>query len=228
MRTRQQFLDSLDDGREVYYRGKKVDNVAEHPVLKIAAGHASKLFEFKNRTVNDPELGEISRYFLVPESPQDLMLRHRMIYETTLFCNGVFNISQAIGSDSLFALRLVSAECDRKLRTDYGKRVKGYHETVSKEDLTLAVAQTDVKGDRKKRPHEQLDPDMYVHVSSVEKDGIIVRGAKAHTTQSAVSNEVIVIPTRAMVERDSDYAVAFAVPASAEGLKMIVRPIEEL
>jgi len=228
MRSKQQFLDSLNDGRQVYYRGKKVENVAVHPILKIASEHASKLFEFKDRSVQDPNLGEISRYFKVPTSPEDLVLRHRMIYGTTMFCNGVFNISQAIGSDALFALRLVSAESDRKHGTEYERRIRNYHEKVSTEDLTLAVAQTDVKGDRKKRPHEQKDPDMYVRVSSIEKEGIVVRGAKAHTTQSAVSNEIIAIPTRAMVEKDSDYAVAFAVPASAEGLKMIVRPIEEL
>ena len=134
-------------------------------------------------------------------------------------CSGIFNISQAIGSDAIFALRLVSHETDANRPTEYFLRVKKYHESVAKKDLTLAVAQTDVKGDRKKRPHEQIDPDMYVHVNSIEKDGIVVNGAKSHTTQAAVSDEIIVIPTRAMVEKDADYAVAFAVPASTKGLK---------
>jgi len=227
MRTKEQYLTSLSDGREVYYRGKKVDSIAEHPVLRIAALHASKLFGLK-RSFQDETLGEISRYFVVPRSPSDLVLRHRLIYDTTMACSGIFNISQAIGSDAIFALHLVSRETDAKHPKEYFLRVKKYHESVAKKDLTLAVAQTDVKGDRKKRPHEQADPDMYVHVTSVEKDGIVVNGAKAHTTQAAVSDEIIVIPTRAMVERDADYAVAFAVPASIKGLKMIVRPIEEL
>jgi len=56
----------------------------------------------------------------------------------------------------------------------------------------------------------------------------VVRGAKAHTTQAAVVDEIIVIPTRAMTQRDADYAVAFAVPANAKGVKMIVRPIDEV
>ncbi len=228
MRTKEQYISSLSDGREIYYRGRKVGNIAEHPVLKIAAIHAARLFELQNRQVSDPELGTISRYFSIPRSSKDLEVRHRLIYDTTMGCNGVFNISQAIGSDCLFALRLVARETDSKHHTQYGSRVGTYHKKVASEDLTLAVAQTDVKGDRKKRPHEQPDPDVYVHVVSVEKEGIVVSGAKAHTTQAAVSDEILVIPTRAMLEKDSDYAVAFAVPAASEGLRMIVRPIDEL
>ncbi|MEM0362795.1 MAG: 4-hydroxyphenylacetate 3-hydroxylase N-terminal domain-containing protein, partial [Sulfolobaceae archaeon] len=101
-------------------------------------------------------------------------------------------------------------------------------ERVAKEDLTIATAQTDVKGDRSKRPSEQKDPDMYVRIVDVKSDGIVVRGAKAHTTQSAVSDEIIVIPTRAMRENDKDYAVAFAIPANTPGLKMYIRPIDEI
>ncbi|HYB03697.1 MAG TPA: 4-hydroxyphenylacetate 3-hydroxylase N-terminal domain-containing protein, partial [Nitrososphaerales archaeon] len=91
MRTKEQYLSSLADGREIYYRGKRIENIAEHPVLKIAAFHASRLFELQNRSVSDPEFGEISRYFSTPRTSRDLEARHRLIYDTTMACNGVFN-----------------------------------------------------------------------------------------------------------------------------------------
>jgi Aromatic ring hydroxylase len=97
-----------------------------------------------------------------------------------------------------------------------------------KEDLTIALAQTDVKGDRSKRPFEQVDPDMYLRVVATKSDGIIVRGAKAHTTQSAVSDEIIVIPTRTMKDNDRDYAISFALPVNTSGLKLYIRPIDEV
>ncbi len=227
MRTKEDFLKSLKDGRKVYYRGKLVDDITQHPILKIAALHASKLYEYPDRFYE--ERGEkVSKYFKIPINSQDLLDRHALIYDTTLYCNGIFNISQAIGSDALFALMITAKQVDRKYGTDYYKRVEKYFEKVKKEDLTLATAQTDVKGDRSKRPSEQVDPDMYVRVSEVRSDGIVVRGAKAHTTQSAVSDEIVVITTRAMRESDKDYAVAFAVPANAPGLKMYTRPIDEI
>jgi len=83
------------------------------------------------------------------------------------------------------------------------------------------VAQTDVKGDRGKRPSEQHNPDVYVRVVDRRKDGIVVRGAKAHTTASPFADELIVLPTRAMAEADADYAVAFAVPVATPGVKLI-------
>lgn len=75
-----------------------------------------------------------------------------------------------------------------------------------------------MKGDRSKRPHQQKDPDLYLHVVEKREDGIVVRGAKAHQTGAANSHEVIVMPTRALGPEDKDYAVSFAVPIDAEGL----------
>ena len=49
-------------------------------------------------------------------------------------------------------------------------------------DLTIDGAMTDPKGDRSKAPHEQDDPDLFLHVVERRPDGIVVRGAKAHQT----------------------------------------------
>jgi 4-hydroxybutyryl-CoA dehydratase/vinylacetyl-CoA-Delta-isomerase len=72
---------------------------------------------------------------------------------------------------------ITTKKIDKKYGTDYYKRVEKYFQGVVKEDLTFAVAQTDVKGDRSKRPSEQIDPDLYLRVVEVKSDGIIVRGA---------------------------------------------------
>ena len=106
--------------------------------------------------------------------------------------------------------------------------MEAYSRQAAESDLAIAVAQTDAKGDRKARPHQQVDPDMYLRVVETSDEGIVVNGAKAHTTQSAVSDEIIVIPTRAMTEEDADYSLAFAIPPKTPGLKFIVRPIDEL
>jgi 4-hydroxybutyryl-CoA dehydratase / vinylacetyl-CoA-Delta-isomerase len=226
MRTQESYLDSLKDGRQVYYRGRLVSSIPDHPTLKVAAKHASKLYVFPKREYFDETLGQnVSRYFKVPLNSQDLLERHKLIYDTTVACNGIFNISQAIGSDALFSL----IQIVRKMKNnEYSTRVSEYFVNIRKKDLTLAVAQTDVKGDRRKRPSEQEDKDMYVHVVEKNDQGIVVSGAKAHTTQSIVADEIITIPTRTMTEKDRDYALAFAVPASTKGLKFIARPVEEI
>ena len=47
-----------------------------------------------------------------------------------------------------------------------------------------AAAVTDVKGNRGLRPAQQDDPDMYLRVVDRNDEGIVVRGAKAHTSGS--------------------------------------------
>ena len=89
------------------------------------------------------------------------------------------------------------------------------------------LAQTDVKGDRSLAPHAQPDPDMHVRIVERRDDGIVVQGAKAHTTMAPVADELVVLPTRAMGEADADYAVAFAIPPATEGLRMVCGPLPE-
>jgi aromatic ring hydroxylase len=126
-----------------------------------------------------------------------------------------------IGSDALFALHLVAHEIDQRKGTEYLDHVRKFYEYVRDNDLALSVAQTDVKGDRSKSPLEQEHPDYYLRIVKETPEGIVVRGAKAHTSVSVNSNEVIVLPTRAMKEDESGYAVAFAIPLNTKGLKLI-------
>ena len=82
-------------------------------------------------------------------------------------------------------------------------------------------AMTDPKGDRGLAPHAQKDKDLFLRIVERRKDGIVVRGAKAHQTGSINSHEHIIMPTLAMGEDDKEYAVSFACPSDVEGLFMI-------
>ena len=41
LRSVQQYVDSLRDGRTVYFRGERVPDVTTHPVIGVAVEHAS-------------------------------------------------------------------------------------------------------------------------------------------------------------------------------------------
>ena len=61
-----------------------------------------------------------------------------------------------IGTDCLFALHLVAKQMDKKLGTAYLPRVRAIYEHCRNNDLAMAVAQTDVKGDRSRGPAEPV------------------------------------------------------------------------
>jgi aromatic ring hydroxylase len=231
LRTPQQYIDSLKDGRTVYYRGERVPDVTTHPDLGVGVRHAALEFASTQdpahadlTTYTDATGARASRYWKLPEGPDDLLRRHALIDHGTRVGHGVFLIIKEIGSDFIFAHTVVSHQLQEVLKAPYYERLRAYHRHVVEHDLALAVAQTDVKGDRALGPSEQEHPDYYVRVVDRQKDGIVVRGAKAHTTNTTAVNEVICLPTRALAEADRDYAVAFAVPVATKGVKLIASP----
>src|SRR5574341_347460 len=232
LRTVEEYVASLRDGRAVYYKGERVPDVTEHPVIQIAVEHASIDYRMAEdpkwrdlSTVKDDQTGQIiSRYYQIPRNSDDLLKRSALIEQAPRLGRTLVGLIKEIGSDALFALHILAKQLDDTLGTKYLERVRRYHAYCRDNDLALAVAQTDVKGDRSLAPSEQLDPDLYVRIVGEGPEGIRVRGAKVHTSVSTNANEIIVLPTRALGEKDRDYAVSFAVPANAKGLKLIAAP----
>ncbi|MCC7364279.1 MAG: gamma-aminobutyrate dehydratase [Dehalococcoidia bacterium] len=230
LRTAQQYIESVRDDRTVYYRGEKVADVTTHPVISKAVKHACVDFEM----ADDPELrdlavvsadgDEYSRYFKIPADNDDLLKRSKLIETSTAIGKTLVPLVKEIGTDALFALHKVARLVDQKYETDYLNRVKAFYKHCRDNDLTMSVAQTDVKGDRGAGPSNQPHPDYYTHIVERREDGIVVRGAKIHTSCTTNTNELIVLPTRAMSEGDADYAVAFAVPVNTPGVKLVASP----
>jgi aromatic ring hydroxylase len=166
---------------------------------------------------------EVNRFTQPPQSAYDLLQKQKMV---RLLAQRVGGCTQrCMGYDAIIALSVATREIDEKYGTDYNQRFLKYLKYYQENDLAGAGAQTDMKGDRMKRPSEQPDPDAYVHIVEKRKDGIIVRGAKISITMVAYADEIIVIPTRALKADDKDYAVAFAIPADWEGIRLITRPV---
>jgi 4-hydroxyphenylacetate 3-monooxygenase/4-hydroxybutyryl-CoA dehydratase/vinylacetyl-CoA-Delta-isomerase len=226
MRTSKEYFEDLRKMRKnVYMNGELVERV--DPELLPSIRVLSKTFDlaedpkFKDLITTTSHLtGQtINRFTNVNRSSDDLLKKQRMIRQACHLTGGC--IQRCMGCDAINALHFVTYEVDKAYGTEYHKRFLKFLEYFQKNDLTAAAAQTDVKGNRSLRPHEQKDPDLYVRVVEKRDDGIVVRGAKNHITMAALADEIICLPTRAMVEKDADYAVAFSVPADSEGVKLI-------
>ena len=233
LRSADEYVASLRDGRRVYYRGERVHDVTTHPVIARAIDHASIDFRmaedplFRDLAVVHGTHGEQSRYFATPTSGEDLLNRSRLIEEATRLGATLVVLVKEIGTDALFALGNVAADVDARAGTTYAARVRAFHDHCAQNDLAIAVAQTDVKGDRSLGPAELAakgNPDAYVRIVERRPDGIVVRGAKTHTSCTTNVNELIVLPTRAMSEADADYAVSFAIPVDTPGLTLVASP----
>ncbi len=162
----------------------------------------------------------INRFCHVHRSQDDLLKKQEM---TRVACQRTpACIQRCMGTDMLNALSVVTHEIDQAKGTEYYPRFTEYLKYFQKNDLVGCAAQTDVKGDRSLRPHQQSDPDMYLRIVEKKKDGIVVRGAKAHNSIAAYADEIIVTPTRALTKEEGDWSVAFAVPGDHPGVHQVI------
>jgi 4-hydroxybutyryl-CoA dehydratase/vinylacetyl-CoA-Delta-isomerase len=223
LRSPEDYRESLRDGRRVYYRGERVEDVTAHEATRHAVEHGTLDYRMAESDLHrDLAVSEdgYSRYFQVPRSAEDLLARSALIEASTRAGRTLVVLIKEIGTDALFALLAMR----ERLGEPYGERVEAFYERVRGEDLAMCVAQTDVKGDRALGPSQQANPDAYLRIVERREDGIVVRGAKVHTSASINANELIVLPTRAMGEQDADYAVSFAVPVDTPGLTLVASP----
>ena len=227
MRTFEEYLEGLRAMKpNIHMHGEVVRR--DDPRLMLPMNNIKLTFDL----AQDPDLqplitatshlsGEkISRFCHIHRSQDDLLIKQemtRMACQKTPAC-----IQRCMGVDMLNALSVVTHEIDQAKGTEYYPRFIEYLKYFQKNDLVGCAAQTDVKGDRSLRPHEQPDPDMYLRIVEKRKDGIVVRGAKAHNSIAAYADEVIVTPTRALTKEEGDWAVAFAVPGDHPGVQQIV------
>jgi 4-hydroxybutyryl-CoA dehydratase/vinylacetyl-CoA-Delta-isomerase len=229
VRTAEQYLKSLKDGRVVYSLGERVKDVTEHPFLKICANWCAAYYvlaqdpNYRDLFTAKNEEGELVSFNFLPiKTQQDLLRRRDTVLALARMCFGKPSGAQFTGVDGLNALTVVSKRVDKECGTNYAENVENYRKYMQKSDLTIALGMTDVKGDRSLRPSQQKPhQDYYVRIVDERPDGIIVRGAKAHISHAPCNNEILVLPCRAMREDDKDYAVSFAIPANTKNVTMI-------
>ena len=226
--TAQEYIESLRKlNTRVYMFGEKIENWVDHPMIRPSINCVAMTYELAQNpeyadlmTVTSNLTGKkVNRFTHLHQSTEDLMNKvkmQRLLGQKTASC-----FQRCVGMDSFNAVFSTTFEVDEKYGTHYHENFKKFLTMVQDNDLTVDGAMTDPKGDRSKAPHDQADPDMYVHVVERRPDGIVVCGAKCHQTGSINSHWHIFMPTISMGEADKDWAVSFACPTDAEGMYMI-------
>lgn len=228
MRTFEEYKEKLKNMTpNIYIDGKlrsRDDALLEPGINTVGVTFdAAQNPEYENLVTTTSHLtGEkINRFSHIYHSQEDLMSKQKMI---RTLCGKVGGcIQRCMGCDAINALYGTTREIDVAYGTDYHERLVKYLKYYQENDLIGNAAQTDVKGDRSKRPSEQQDPDLYLRIVEKKEDGIIVSGCKAHNTIAPYADEIIAIPTRMMGKEESDWAVAFAIPADTEGVTLVCR-----
>jgi 4-hydroxybutyryl-CoA dehydratase/vinylacetyl-CoA-Delta-isomerase len=226
IRSGAEYIQSLR-GRnlEVYLFGEVVGEPVDHPMIRPSINAVAETYELAEK---EPELASVhsslsktrvNRFLHITESAADLVNQNRMqrkLGQLTATC-----FQRCVGMDALNSLYSTTYEIDKKYNTEYHPRLKEFIKLVQTENLVIGGAMTDVKGDRSLSPSQQDDPDMFLHISKRDENGVYVTGAKAHQTGCINSHWIIVMPTMRLRSEDRDYAIVGAVPVDAPGITYI-------
>ncbi|MDB5446968.1 MAG: 4-hydroxyphenylacetate 3-hydroxylase [Phenylobacterium sp.] len=206
MMTGSQYRASLADGRKVYLDGRRVEDFDAHPELALPLDHAAKGYD----RFYEPGPDRENAYLTPPRSPEALRARSAMRPDSLTGMTYTCSMTLLTCADRIAAERPQGRDA-----------IHRFVEHVRRKDLRVAECITDAKGDRALSPREQPDPDSYLRVVDRREGGVVIRGAKLHVSLAAISHELMVIPTKAMKSGEEDYAIACAVPANAEGVKIV-------
>ncbi|WP_282434522.1 4-hydroxyphenylacetate 3-hydroxylase N-terminal domain-containing protein, partial [Desulfotomaculum copahuensis] len=171
MRTRAQYIERLGKmNRNLFANGEKIGRLDERQegAINVMSLTFDAAWDPASRdlcTAKSHITGEtINRFNHIHQNVEDLHKKQDM---TRFLCNKVGQcIQRCMGIDAANAINAVSFEAQKSpgAKTAYHDNWLKWLERFQTEDLVASCAQTDVKGERLKRPSEQTDPDIYVRV----------------------------------------------------------------
>jgi len=213
----------------VFINGSAVESVPDEPLLDPGINAVGVTYDFAHlseylpvMTARQGTSGKVvNRMVHINENSTDLLCKLEAV---RLVCKVSGCAMRYLTHDALNGIYQATRRTDDAHNTDYSQRFLNYLHHVQDRDLTLAVAMTDAKGDRSRRPGQQSNPDVYVHIKERRPGGIVIRGTKAIVTGAPYVHEFLVMPCRTHTKEDADFAVCCAVPVDAPGVTIIARP----
>ena len=229
--TGKEFLESLDDGREVWIYGERVGRITEHPAFRNAARMLARLFD----ALHDPDMkprltvksdagNDTHAWFRVPYSSAEQVRARDAIAEWARLTYGWMGRSPDYKAAFLGTLG-ANAEFYAPFQAN---AQRWYH--LSQERVPFvnhAIIHPPVDRHRAPGAPPAGASDVCVRVVRETDRGIVVSGAKVVATGSALTNYTFVAHHGLIPVQDPAYACVFMIPTGARGCKLICRASNE-
>ncbi|MGU3574971.1 4-hydroxyphenylacetate 3-hydroxylase family protein [Brucellaceae bacterium C25G] len=228
-KTGQQHLESLRDGREIFINGERVDDVTTHPAFKNVAQSVKQIFDFAKAPENQelmtyvtPEGHRANRIWELPKSYEELKKRRAGLEAWTEIHGGFLGRAPDHVASCISGMYM-GLPIFEEYNTKFAQNLANYYQYARDNDLYLTYVIINPQADRSKNAAEQADPFLTAGVVARDDEGLTIRGAKMLATGGVVANEVFVTCIQPMKAGEEDYAISFAIPMNAKGLKIMSR-----
>lgn len=222
-------IQSLRDDRDLYIDGARVKDVTTHPAFCNAAHSVGELFDFAKDPANEElmtfatEAGSrANRIWQLPKSYDDLRERRAALESwAELHCGFLGRAPDHVAS-CIAGMRM-GLDVFEGYDPDRAKALESYYRYARDNDLYLTYVIINPQADRSKNAAEQADPYLTAGIVDRDSEGLTIRGAKMLATGGIVANELFVTSIQPMQPGEERYAVSFAIPMNAKGLKILSR-----
>ena len=237
VRSGAQYLAGLQDGREVWSGGERIDDVTTHPATRRGA---STLGRFLDRQLDDDVRDTVTYVdddgdrcamaFMAPRSKDDVKARGRAYYEWATWSHGMFGRTPDYKNASLMSFATAKSWLDQGVerglgQADFAANMQNYYDYVRKNDKVLTHTLVNPQKSHAVAKEGKYDDEVALHVVKETDAGIIVKGARLLATLGPLADEIEVFPSTLLrgSEENIPFAFAFAIPINTPGLKLIAR-----
>jgi 4-hydroxyphenylacetate 3-monooxygenase len=222
-------LKSLADGRVVFLNGERVENPVDHPAFRNATRTVAHLYDLQSdnpqaMTFRSPTNGrQVGRQWQLPRSAGDLALRREAMTLWSRATCGFFGRSPDHIPTSVCGM-LMDIERFRKSGPARAQALEGWFEYARDRDLYVTYTIVNPQSNQAKGPSEQgFDSHPGLRIVDEDGEGITVRGAKMLGTGAVMANEVFVANIQPLRPGEEAFAVSFALPLAAAGVRILSR-----
>src|ERR1700675_5051252 len=229
IKSGEQHIASLRDGREIFLDGELFDDFTTHPAYRGAVASIGRMFDFQTAPENrelmtfETETGTpASRIWQLPTSYDELVTRRKVLEAWTELHAGFMGRAPDHVASCISGM-FMGSEVFEAYDAARAKALSDYYRYARDNDLYLTYVIINPQADRSKSAAQQADPFLTAGVVDRDADGITVRGAKMLATGGIMANEVFVTCIQPLQPGDEKYAVSFAIPMNTTGLKILSR-----
>jgi len=232
-RTGQQYINGLrEQEREVWLGGERVRDVTTHKGLSGGVRAVAGLYDMQHEadlravmTYPSPSSGEpVGRSFDNPKTREALETRSKMMLNWARSTCGMMGRSPDF-MNVTFAAWGAAADYFGEKRPEFANNIRNYVEYIRENDITLTHSLINLQRSRNVSGMFNLKEGTALEVVRETDAGIIVRGARILATLGPLADEIAVYSPRLArhSEEHSPFAVNFAIPCGAKGLKFLCR-----
>ena len=227
-RTGADYINSLRDGRAVYINGGLVDNHVDHPAFHNAIRTVAGLYDLQ--AANPGTLGyrspgngrQVSFAWEIPTTPELLKKRAEGHLAIARHTGGWLGRSPDHVPSALVGM-MAGIEVLEEYDAARAAALKGYYEWARDNDVAMTYTIVNPQGDRSKDVGAQGNKYHSLCVIDEDAQGITVRGAKMLGTSATLAQECFVGVQNPLKPEDQDYALSFAIPMGAKGVRTLSR-----